>query len=210
AGMLLHDTATAPLAHALAAIGSMRCISFADYNHAVGRQVSAPPRDCAWPAERIWYLLYTSGTTGQPKAVIQTVGMALANAVNVQQATGLGSHDALLNFLPLFHTAGINLHTMPAFIAGATSRVIAKFDAGVVLDLIAAGKLTIFFGVPAVYQAISLHPAFAATDFSRVRHWGCGGAPLSEPLIRSFLARGVAICNGMGMTETGPTVFLVD
>jgi fatty-acyl-CoA synthase len=99
---------------------------------------------------------------------------------------------------------------MPAFIAGAASRVIAKFDAGVVLDLVAAGKLTIFFGVPAVYQAISLHPAFAATDFSRVRHWGCGGAPLPEALIRTFLARGVAICNGMGMTETGPTVFLVD
>src|SRR5262249_29162083 len=128
----------------------------------------------------------------------------------IQQATGLFRDDALLNFLPLFHTAGINLYTMPAFIAGATSHVIAKFDAGVVLDLVAAGKLTIFFGVPAVYQAISLHPAFATPDSSGVRHWGCGGAPRAELLIRTFLARGVAICNGMGMTETGPTVFLVD
>ena len=86
------------------------------------KQASAPPRDCAWPAERIWYLLYTSGTTGRPKAVIQTVGMPLANAIYVQQATALSSADRTVNFLPLFHTAGINLHTLPLFIAGGKKR----------------------------------------------------------------------------------------
>ena len=68
----------------------------------------------------------------------------------------------------------------------------------------------IFFGVPAIYQALSLSPRFAAPTSSRVRHWGCGGAPLPESLIRAFLAKGVRVCNGMGMTETGPTVFLMD
>ena len=66
------------------------------------------------------------------------------------------------------------------------------------------------FGVPAIYQAISLSPRFADADLTCVRHWGCGGAPLPESLIRAFLAKGVAVCNGMGMTETGPTVFLMD
>ena len=64
--------------------------------------------------------------------------------------------------------------------------------------------------MPAVYQALSLEPDFAAADLARVRHWGCGGAPLSETLIHAFLAKGVCVCNGMGMTETGPTVFLMD
>jgi fatty-acyl-CoA synthase len=136
--------------------------------------------------------------------------MALANAVNIQQATGLTGADRMANFLPLFHTAGINLHTLPLFMAGGTTTVLPKFEVDVLLDLIDDDKMSLVFGVPAVYQAISLSPRFATTDFSRVRHWGCGGAPMPESLIRAFLAKGVAVCNGMGMTETGPTVFLMD
>src|SRR3546814_18792668 len=54
------------------------------------------------------------------------------------------------------------------------------------------------------------HGDFTTTDFSKVRSWGCGGAPLPATLIRLFAGRGVKVCNGMGMTETGPTVFLMD
>jgi fatty-acyl-CoA synthase len=141
--------------------------------------------------------------------VIQTVGMALANYVNVQQATGLTGTDTSVNFLPLFHTAGINLHTLPLFIAGGTSSVLSKFEIDPLLDLIAQGRSSVFFGVPAIYHALSLSPRFASADLARVRHWGCGGAPLPESLFRAFLAKGVTVCNGMGMTETGPTVFLM-
>jgi fatty-acyl-CoA synthase len=142
--------------------------------------------------------------------VIQTVGMALANYVNVQQATGLTGADRMANFLPLFHTAGINLHTLPLFMAGGTTTVLPKFEVDPLLDLIEQGRMSVLFAVPAIYQAISLSPRFATVDLTRVRHWGCGGAPLPESLIRAFLARGVKVCNGMGMTETGPTVFLMD
>ena len=107
--------------------------------HATAPGEGTAARDTAWPTDRIWYLLYTSGTTGRPKAVIQTVGMALANYVNVQQATGLTAADTTVNFLPLFHTAGINLHTLPLFLAGGTSTVLAKFEVDPLLDLIARG-----------------------------------------------------------------------
>jgi fatty-acyl-CoA synthase len=210
ARVLLHDEATADLAAALATAGEVRLLSFAAYADLIAGAIPAPPRDTAWPTDRIWYLLYTSGTTGKPKAVIQTVGMALANYVNVQQATQLGSDDSTVNFLPLFHTAGINLHTLPLFLAGGTSTVMPRFEIDPLLDLIEAGRVSVFFGVPAIYQALSLSPRFAAVDLTRVRHWGCGGAPLNESLIRAFLAKGVRVCNGMGMTETGPTVFLMD
>lgn len=67
-----------------------------------------------------------------------------------------------------------------------------------------------FFAVPAVYQQISLHPSFDQLDLGRVRSWGCGGAPMPDGLISRYLERGARVCNGMGMTETGPTVFLMD
>jgi fatty-acyl-CoA synthase len=208
--VLLHDLETADLAKSLDAVSGLRTISFPAYEALCEEAVVSVPAVSAWPADRIWYLLYTSGTTGKPKAVIQTFGMALANYVNIQQATSLTAADSTLNFLPLFHTAGINLHALPVFIAGGTSHVIPKFEIDAALHLIESGAVTLFFGVPAIYQAFSMHPVFDRADFSRVRHWGCGGAPLPEHLIRSFLAKGVRVCNGMGMTETGPTVFLMD
>lgn len=164
----------------------------------------------AWPANETWYLLYTSGTTGLPKAVIQTFGMALANYVNISQGMGLRGDDTTLCFLPLFHAGGISLTALPALIMGATVLLTPAFDPEVTVELLEQGRLDTFFGVPAVYQTLSLHARFDRIDFARVRCWGCGGAPLPDSLFRSFAERGATVLNGMGMTETGPTLFLMD
>ncbi|NDW53883.1 class I adenylate-forming enzyme family protein [Aliiroseovarius sp. PrR006] len=161
------------------------------------------------PAERPWYLLFTSGTTGLPKAVVQTARMAWANAVSIGQAIDLVSTDRAVCFLPLFHTAGINLYTLPVFLAGGSSTILPKFDPDVVHGLLASQQISQFFGVPAVYQALSLMREVGQINWSNIR-CGCGGAPLPEPLIRFFADKGVNVLNGMGMTETGPTVFLMD
>ncbi|WP_027245775.1 class I adenylate-forming enzyme family protein [Leisingera daeponensis] len=161
------------------------------------------------PAERPWYLLFTSGTTGLPKAVIQTARMAWANAVNIGQAIDIASTDRAACFLPLFHTAGINLYTLPVFLTGGSSTILPKFEPETVRSLLASGRINQFFGVPAVYQALSLLPGIGDLDWTPIR-CGCGGAPLPEPLIRFFAAEGANVLNGMGMTETGPTVFLMD
>ena len=77
----------------------------------------------------IWYLLYTSGTTGRPKGVIYTYGMALANLVNIGTAIGLGASDTTSSFLPHFHTAGINLHALPTLLQGGRVLLLPGFDA---------------------------------------------------------------------------------
>lgn len=163
-----------------------------------------------WPDDECWYLIFTSGTTGKPKAVIQTYRMALANAFNIGQAINIQNSDRFLNFLPLFHTAGINLHTLPAFMNGCVSWIIDGFDAGKVLNLIGRGEINCFFGVPQVYLLLSQHEDFQKTELKKMRSWGCGGAPLPDYLVENFMARGAIVCNGMGMTETGPTVFMMD
>ncbi|MCO6188261.1 AMP-binding protein [Rhizobium sp. L1K21] len=158
--------------------------------------------------QAIWYLLFTSGTTGQPKAVIQTAAMAWVNAVNIGQAVDIVSADAGVNYLPLFHTAGVNLYTLPLFLAGATSYILRQFDTDAIFRLIAEEKINQFFGVPAIYQSFSQHADIDRVDLGRMKSLGCGGAPLPAPLVAFFAARGALVQNGMGMTETGPTVFL--
>ena len=182
-----------------------------DDDYAILRQTQAPhPGRSGWPGDDPWYLIYTSGTTGRPKGVIQTYRMAMINYINIGQAIGLRPGDATLNFLPLFHTAGINLHTLPVLMAGGLVHVLPGFEPDAMLDLINAGTLDVFIGVPACYRGLALHPDFDKTDLTRVRHWACGGAPLADVLVQTFADHGATVCNGFGMTETGPTAFLVD
>lgn len=164
-----------------------------------------PDRDPNSP----WYLLYTSGTTGRPKGVIQTFRMMIANYMNIGLAVNLTGNDVLLNVLPLFHTAGINLYSSAVFLVGGTVLVARAFDADQALKVLAE-RATLFFAVPAVYQALLEQPGLSGEMLAGVRSWGCGGAPLSLPVARRYVELGIRVRTGMGMTETSPTVFLLD
>ncbi|MBO6730546.1 MAG: long-chain fatty acid--CoA ligase [Maricaulis sp.] len=182
-----------------------------DSDYCAGRDRCDPhPGRATWPGDEPWYLIYTSGTTGRPKGVIQTYQMALVNYINIGQAIGLRPGDATLNFLPLFHTAGVNLHTLPVLMSGGLVHVLPGFEPGPMLKLIDQGTLDVFIGVPACYRGLALHGDFEKTDLTRLRHWSCGGAPLADVLVETFARHGATVCNGFGMTETGPTAFLVD
>ncbi|HEU0041085.1 MAG TPA: AMP-binding protein, partial [Jiangellaceae bacterium] len=83
------------------------------------------------------------------------------------------------------------------------------FDPAESLRLLAS-RVSVFFGVPTIYQMLADHPDFEKTDLTGVRSWSSGGAAMPVPLIRRLDAAGVQVRQGMGMTETGPTVFLLD
>jgi len=200
----------APEASAAAALPPLPTVDL-DGDYEERRGAGAPRRWRArWPDNGIWYLIYTSGTTGRPKGVIYTFRMAIANYVNIAGAIGLTGSDTTLAFLPVFHTAGINLHALPTLIAGGRVVVMDGFDADRIVALLEARRLDTIFAVPTVYQGLLDHPRFAAAPLDRVRHWGCGGAPLPDAIALACRDRGIRLCGGMGMTETGPTAFLVD
>ncbi len=157
-----------------------------------------------------WAILYTSGTTGHPKGAICTHGMFFWNAINIGHAVGLTSESTNLNVLPTFHSGGLNLYTTPCLHLGARSINLREFDPARVLELLVSGEITHFFGVPAIYQFLAEHPGWADADLSKVESWACGGAPMPIALLQRYADRGVVIRQGMGLTETSPTVFLTD
>ncbi|MGD9966155.1 MAG: long-chain fatty acid--CoA ligase [Hyphomonadaceae bacterium] len=203
--LLMFGAEDARLARTLAGSGFSLLSIDGEYEAALAA-APALTTDRRWPGEAIWFLMYTSGTTGQPKGVIQTYQMSAVNAFHVTQAFGLRGADTTLNFLPLFHTAGIQLVTLPTLIAGGTVIVLPGFDEMLALRLMP--RIDIFFAVPAIYQQLALHPDFETADLARVRSWGCGGAPLPDVLVERYAAKSVRVCNGYGMTETGPTAFI--
>ncbi len=205
--VILHDSDHAAIARA--ASGGRPIHDFETY--ARERDASAPhPGRTEWPAGEPWYLIYTSGTTGAPKGVINTYGMALANYVNIGAAIGLTREDVTVNFLPLFHTAGVNLYTLPVLMTGGRVLIAPDFEPQEIMEIARAGRASVMFAVPAVYRALAELDDFDAADFSKVRSWGSGGAPLPTPLIERFAARGAHIRHGYGMTESGPTTLIMD
>jgi len=172
---------------------------------ASGRQIVHEPRDEA----ELWYLMYTSGTTGNPKGVLQTAGMALVNYLNIGTAARITADDVFLSVLPQFHTGGWNLFALPMLFVGGTTLLPRTFDPAECLGLL-QDRVSVFFGVPTIYQMLADHPDFTTTDLSNVRSWSSGGAALPVPLLKRMDAAGIQVRQGMGMTETGPTVFLLD
>ena len=157
--------------------------------------------------EEIVLILYTSGTTGVPKGAMLSHRMLTWNAINTQVSWAVRETDIYPNFSPFFHAGGLNVLTTPIFHLGGTVVLLRDASPGAVLDAIARERCTLVFAVPAVFQMLLEHPAFAATDFSSVRFCITGGASCPPPILEAFAARGVEFRQGYGLTEVGVNCF---
>lgn len=170
-----------------------------------------PPVEVNIGEEDPQLIIYTSGTTGQPKGVILTHGMIEANSVNTNLGWDLCASDRTILHAAMFYTAGWNVFTLPLFQCSATNVLIQGFEPDLVLDLIEKEKITIFFGVPTMYQMMLDSPRFDSVDFSSVRFLVSGGAPLGGHIFEAYKQRkGAHIWEGYGLTEVGPNNFMAN
>ena len=149
-------------------------------------------------------LLYTSGTTGQPKGATLTVGNIVSNMRVTVQVIGFRCEDKVATFLPLFHVFAQNVMMNAAFEAGATLILFRRFDPLTILRTIEAERATLMFAVAPHYVAL-LSMRLEDYDLSSLRYEVAGAAPLPNELVHRWQARtGRPIYQGYGLTETSP------
>jgi len=151
-------------------------------------------------------LVFTSGTGGSPKGALLTHANCFWTNLSLSRTVELTSRDVVLSVLPQFHAGGWNIQPLLAWWTGATVVLERTFEPERVLQLVAERGVTTMMGVPTNYLILAEHPAFEHTDLSSLRLAVVGGAPMPEPLLRTWHRRGVALTQGYGLTEAGPNV----
>ncbi|MCG8588092.1 MAG: long-chain fatty acid--CoA ligase [Proteobacteria bacterium] len=170
-------------------------------------------RDAAAPAADVhpvspddpMMLMYTSGTTGQPKGAVLPHRKTLFNSLNAERFFGLTPRDRLLVVAPLFHSLGLAILSLPALYAGAALVLRRHFEPEEVWETVGREGLTFFGGVPTMYQR--LYDALAAAPAGRyalgtLRFLFTAGSAIPVELIRAFEGRGLVLKQGYGQTET--------
>jgi long-chain acyl-CoA synthetase len=151
-------------------------------------------------------VLYTSGTTGQPKgAVLTHLNLVMNATVNVFDANDARSTDVVLGCLPLFHTFGQTVGMNGTFRLGATLVMLARFTGAAALEVMVREGVDVFHGVPTMYLAL-LDAAASFGELPRLRLCISGGASLPVPVLERFNAAfSTSIYEGYGLSETSPT-----
>ncbi|PVZ11876.1 acyl-CoA synthetase [Actinomycetospora cinnamomea] len=171
-----------------------------------GAPLAAPP---AVTPDDPAVLLYTSGTTGRPKAAVLSHGNLTWNTINQLADTDVASTDRALCIAPLFHCVGLGQITLPTLLKGGSVEPLPRFDPGAVLARIGAAGITSFSAVPTMLQMMVEHPGWESAELGTLHTVLYGGSPVQERVARAWLDRGVRLQQGYGMTEASPGVCMV-
>jgi long-chain acyl-CoA synthetase len=165
------------------------------------------------PATGPALILYTSGSTGQPKgAVLSHAALRAANESWAGPVMRLRPDDVVLAALPLAHSLGLNGALLAPLLAGATVVLRERFSAEDTLEAFARHRVTVFPAVATMFQKMLEVPALSENACSTLRLVLSGAAPCPWELAEAWRRRtGVRILRGFGMTELfRPISYLAD
>ena len=202
--LLVHDAEHAAVASSLCPVTQSDTCSALLQERLID---TASPRSMALPivrAEAPVLLVYTSGTTGQPKGALHTQAGLWANAQASDFAHGFTSGDHVLSTLPLFHVGGLCIQTLPALLSGVTVSLHARFEPALWLQAVAQDQATLSLLVPATLRAVMDHPLWPGTDVSSLRGVMAGSSTIPLPYLQAFHDRAIPVGQIYGTTETGP------
>jgi len=204
AGADLPDLATTivlagPVPEGALAYDAVLAAGSTDDRSEVGRRVAALTGDD--PSD----ILFTSGTTGKPKGVVQTQARTLLVASDWTVMTGLAAGDRYLMVNPYFHMFGLKAGILASVLAGATMYPEPVFDVDRVLRTVAEEQITVLPGAPTIYQSILDHPERDSYDLSSLRIAVTGAADIPVSLIERIFAElpFELVVTGYGLTEGG-------
>ena len=152
-------------------------------------------------------IVYTSGTTAKPKGVIFSHRTTLNfifewSLVEPDFTTGM----RLLMVLPIHGAPGTLWGLIHTLVHGGTFFLEPGFDPANTVRKLVEHRITVFLGVPLLYEAMAATPEFEAADFSHLRVSHVGGARVSVPLLKAWQEKGVLLRQIYGLTEGGGSI----
>ncbi len=152
--------------------------------------------------EEAQVIMYTSGTTGEPKGAVLSHRKTFFNCLNADIFFKLSFDDTMLIILPLFHSGGLFIQASPCIYKGATMVVHKRFDAEKTYFDIARYRVTKFLGVPTIYKALLNLPDDQRRDISSLKVCAIGGEKTTHELLINCKNAGFPVRQIMGQTET--------
>jgi fatty-acyl-CoA synthase len=148
------------------------------------------------------YIMYTSGTTGFPKGVMQGHNV-IRNVLDNANRFGITSRDAILDYLPLFHAFAVYTALLTSPATGARHVLMSHFDAAEALRLIESERATIINGFDTHFKDLLEHPSRHARDLTSLRTGVLAAGMLSSESIARRAQVLMRTMTGYGMTEIG-------